>query len=1849
MANNNPIGNIISDVLGIGAKPLATFQDKIAALNVIASSRQKLVEELQQPDLSKKLTLSKPLVIFDLETTGTKINKDQIFQAGFYKISPDGTVQELKLDIKPDVPIEEKAAKITGVTQKRINTFTQKFGDVAQQIKSFLEGADLGGYNVLEFDIPLLQKEFERAGLSSQFLGEAKVVDVLKIARARYQGQIEKFPTGMNLSNVFEVTLGKKLQSAHEAGVDIKATKEVLEKFIQTTTVPTEVGALARLSEMAPPSVSGPIESIMDVFRADKFSFLNKGFRSIEGEQIDSLFQKLYSEGSLPHEAGSFFRQLKQKNATIYFNENTKALFFGKDLETIKAGGSLTPIPVGVDTKPGMGKMVQFGTSTRAAQSVALVSPDTSVSFRGFLDFFYETIDAKKGQNFYDLTQSVRRTLDTKITNLGYLGSLLGGNFTSRGIDTSATESMFLADKYVLGFTGPDAELTPVLKSLRNFKTAESAFAMLIGTGGRSIFGELGLPRGASFEDALNLINKYKKSYLGEPATATSKAVTGELANFLKDIGTLSGLPYIKPERSLGDKKLITGSMLMSKMFGTMFEEHSIVKGLYQLSKLAPTTGPQIRAMGKAGENFYAPYLLKDSVVDASGKIDETKALELARRGPGKLMKVAIVEPENQAISMSYFGESGGFYTEAGERALKMVAPKGTIKITGVTPKDIERAERLFGFNMAEGNLQYPQSVRPKFTAEDVNRALTKDISTKELSDIQKDIRKFVRHNRKYAGFMGQLGKSADPQAALAKVNLTEGSLVLDFTTAESMTPTSVESVVSARRATLLKLTEQNMLSQIVKRLEKQGIRGTQVLMAADEYSKMFGQQLLISNFIGVVNEQKAELASSIFEEVFKTKAPIATSGPNKYAVAIIANADDAMKSILAQLDQWKGAAQDSREYKMYNQIVKGSEVTEDMADLGVKSVRTMYMFAGARTDFMSDINMLKPVKMTLSKMISLGSAGAQLGYKSGEDPLFKFFANLSEPWRQGHLKLSSQYGQLVLGEGHWLKKLAKSLVTPEDLGNLRATETLEIAEDGKFLFTNKKGEKIKLKDLPKDMSRFKYKEGGVALKDLEGTILDTNLLKSDIMYIDLGKEVEMNLLDIEGSPTPKKIRYVPVPLKGLRLQGRQGALTLSEKMSREYQFIEGLIEMQKRVAAGNVEMAGFDPNQPLRYLSILKGLTGREGIFNKASDIVIPFGTRVRLAPSVVPLTGATGSLADDAVRARLMEGLMDPEKLFEQKVLKSEVKDLISRKRVYEAPGKQSRTNKALEAMRQIIEKPDSSDRFILGALGIDPTQRAEHMNVVKLRIIEDSTKEGAELLAKRRIGQLNLFINPFLAKAVERDFDKDVANLIFLEGTDPAVKQQLEDRLKRQVKLAKYFQTFTIMQAVQDTTKSAGRRLMDMIEGNKFFAKVEELIGQYRGTPKSLGYTITRSSESIMANLIDKGVEGARELGLLERGFTEDAISKAITPYMGEEGAERLSVVKKLMQNVYQGAVQKGTEKGGLIKLAEDLLVKVGQKFKGNAYNLEDAKKAATEAFTEFLMPDMPKIEEDLFSVDLTRKNRAFMAMDYILEKEIVPGLTKESIDALKADLAKENYKLTEANKKEFSKKFAGVLKNLNMGQAKLLGEFFGAAMPFASSIKRSYKGAVGIIQQLIRRDTKGEEVVKTVLGGALGKPLDIPTGEIPESESVLGEIQEQLDTTKKAAQEAGEAGAKKFLGKGGGKFALGLGVGAVAAATIMGMAGGPEPAEPPPMPRPIDGRQPTDVGPDVIYNSPRVYGSSQIFAAPRRGPGAEPFSAPPRYNYRAGNDMRVTVRDKRSTMNPYLIEQQMRSVANSDFTY
>jgi DNA polymerase-3 subunit epsilon len=163
------------------------------------------------------LDLRSPLCFFDLETTGTNITKDRILEIAVIRMMPDGTLLRKSDIINPGIPIPPESTAIHGIGEEAV-LGKPVFKEVAKEYVRFFEGADLAGFNILKFDVPMLVEEFLRADVEFDY-GRKRIVDAQKIFHL-----MEK----RTLAAAHRFYLGNDMTNSHSAVADTEATMAVL-------------------------------------------------------------------------------------------------------------------------------------------------------------------------------------------------------------------------------------------------------------------------------------------------------------------------------------------------------------------------------------------------------------------------------------------------------------------------------------------------------------------------------------------------------------------------------------------------------------------------------------------------------------------------------------------------------------------------------------------------------------------------------------------------------------------------------------------------------------------------------------------------------------------------------------------------------------------------------------------------------------------------------------------------------------------------------------------------------------------------------------------------------------------------------------------------------------------------------------------------------------------------------------------------------------------------------------------------------------------------------------------------------------------------------------------------------------------------------------------------------------------------------------------------------------------------------------------------------------------------------------------------------------------------------------
>ena len=169
-----------------------------------------------------KLQLKRPIIFFDLETTGVDTAKDRIVEISMIKIMPDGEEIIRTRRLNPEMPIPAEATAVHGITDEDVKD-QPTFAQVAKSLAQFIQGCDFGGFNSNRFDLPVLVEEFLRVGVDVDFK-RRKFVDVQNIFHKKEQ---------RTLVAAYKFYCDKNLDDAHSAEADTRATYEVLKAQIE--------------------------------------------------------------------------------------------------------------------------------------------------------------------------------------------------------------------------------------------------------------------------------------------------------------------------------------------------------------------------------------------------------------------------------------------------------------------------------------------------------------------------------------------------------------------------------------------------------------------------------------------------------------------------------------------------------------------------------------------------------------------------------------------------------------------------------------------------------------------------------------------------------------------------------------------------------------------------------------------------------------------------------------------------------------------------------------------------------------------------------------------------------------------------------------------------------------------------------------------------------------------------------------------------------------------------------------------------------------------------------------------------------------------------------------------------------------------------------------------------------------------------------------------------------------------------------------------------------------------------------------------------------------------------------
>ncbi|MDO4736294.1 MAG: 3'-5' exonuclease [Bacteroidia bacterium] len=186
-----------------------------------------------------QLNLKRPIVFFDIESTGLNVATDRIVEICVVKVLLNGDTEIKTRRVNPTIPISAEAQAVHGISDDDVKD-CPTFKSIAKSLANYLEGCDFAGYNSLKFDIPMLAEEFLRCGIDFDFR-KKHLVDVQNIFHKMEQ---------RTLSAAYKFYCQKDLENAHSAEADTVATYEILKSQLDrySDTLENDIKMLAEFS-----------------------------------------------------------------------------------------------------------------------------------------------------------------------------------------------------------------------------------------------------------------------------------------------------------------------------------------------------------------------------------------------------------------------------------------------------------------------------------------------------------------------------------------------------------------------------------------------------------------------------------------------------------------------------------------------------------------------------------------------------------------------------------------------------------------------------------------------------------------------------------------------------------------------------------------------------------------------------------------------------------------------------------------------------------------------------------------------------------------------------------------------------------------------------------------------------------------------------------------------------------------------------------------------------------------------------------------------------------------------------------------------------------------------------------------------------------------------------------------------------------------------------------------------------------------------------------------------------------------------------------------------------------------
>lgn len=249
------------------------------------------------------IKLKKPLVVFDIETTGLSIIHDRIISISILRVEPNQKEQMKTYVVNPGIPIPSATTQIHGFTDDDVKD-KPAFKEVAAAVAKLFEGADIAGFNSTRFDLPFLAEELVRAGLDVDFK-KHNLIDVQVIYH-------KKEPR--DLSAALRFYCGREMTDHHRSEADTQATWDVLQAQMEHYEDLRSIEDVCRFaSHNRNADLAGHIiynEANVEVFNFGKY----KGQPVTEVFQKDSGYYGWVLKGDFPEYTKKVLTQIKLRN-----------------------------------------------------------------------------------------------------------------------------------------------------------------------------------------------------------------------------------------------------------------------------------------------------------------------------------------------------------------------------------------------------------------------------------------------------------------------------------------------------------------------------------------------------------------------------------------------------------------------------------------------------------------------------------------------------------------------------------------------------------------------------------------------------------------------------------------------------------------------------------------------------------------------------------------------------------------------------------------------------------------------------------------------------------------------------------------------------------------------------------------------------------------------------------------------------------------------------------------------------------------------------------------------------------------------------------------------------------------------------------------------------------------------------------------------------------------------------------------------------------------------------------------------------------------------------------------------